>query len=71
MDVVSHFEVIQLNQLITDLNRLSNLADVRQIRRRILSRMDDIFIHEQSRFLTEVGLCCCRYYLDFVFRVDE
>ena len=56
MDVVSHFEVIQLNQLITDLNRLSNLADLRQIRRRILSRMDEIVIHEQSRFLTEVGL---------------
>ena len=71
MDVVSHFEVIRLNQLIRDMNSLSNLADVRQIRRMILSRMDDLVLYEQSKFVTEVGLCICRYFLDYEFREVE
>ena len=67
MDIVSHFELIRLNRLITELNDLSNLADYRQIRRNILLRMDEIVLHEPSKFLTEVSLCICRYFLNCVF----
>ena len=71
MAIVNHSEVLKLNQLITELNNLSEMPDYRRFRECVLLRMNEIQLHEPSRFITDVSFSICRYFINFALQRNE
>ena len=65
MAIVNHSEVLKLNQLITELNNLSEMPDQERFRECVLLRMNEIQLHEPSRFIQNISFSICRYFMFF------
>ena len=68
---VSNLEVLELNELITQLNELVLSEDAQNIEDTLLMKKDEYEMFEASCFLAHVGYSICQYYYEWYKRREE